>query len=214
MLIRKASSLKDLKAVWKLTHDMYVAEGYAQPQPDGMLCHYPHLDGIPETAVFVAEDERGRIVGTNSLTLDGPAGLHVDDDFKDLADAVRAECRREAKTLGASWRIVTEPGYRQSLDVVMRLITATIEEGRRWGGLHVWLFTFNPKHQKFYNRMLDFRTISDVRDGHSVGKAPAILMRGEMENMVRRWEQVKARHTSARLPHVNVSEQAEAVLSV
>ena len=102
MIIRRAISREDFEAVWRLTHDMYVAEGYAEPQPDGLLRHYPHLDAIPETVVFLAEDEDGTLLGSNSYTLDGPAGLHVDDDFRDVVDAVRAECRATGKRLGAN----------------------------------------------------------------------------------------------------------------
>jgi hypothetical protein len=198
MQIRRATTLKDLEAVWRLTHDMYVAEGYAEAQLDGMLRHYPHLDAIPETTVFMAEDEDGTLLGSNSYTVDGPAGLHVDDDFQDVADAVREECRRSGKRLGSSWRIATRPGCREHLYVIMQLISATLDAGR--GVADTVLFTFNPKHESFYGRMLGLRTISEPRAGHSVQSAPAILMRGEMTDILARWERVMARRSSARLP--------------
>ncbi|HOX06268.1 MAG TPA: hypothetical protein PK280_07695 [Planctomycetota bacterium] len=200
MRIRKATTLKDLEAVWRLTHDMYVAEGYAESQPDGMLRHYPHLDAVPETTVLMAEDDDGTLLGSNSYTFDGPAGLHVDDDFRDVVDAVRAECRATGRRLGASWRIATRPGCREHLFVVMQLISATLEGGR--GLADTVLFTFNPKHESFYGRMLGLRTVCEPRAGRSVQSAPAILMRGEMSEMSARWEKICARRSSARLKPV------------
>ena len=197
MIVRTTKSLKDLEAVWRLTHDVYVAEGYAAPRPDGMLRHYPHLDLVPETEVFMAEDEAGQLLGSNSATVDGPAGLHADDDFKAVIDGIREECRRAGKRLGCSWRIATRPGCRDSLAVIMQLISATLESGRRRAD--VVLYTFNPKHEGFYGRMLGLRTVAGPRDGHSVKGAPAILMRGEMSEMMARWERVVARRSSARL---------------
>jgi hypothetical protein len=200
MRIRRATTLKDLEAVWRLTHDMYVAEGYAEPQPDGLLRHYPHLDAVPETTVLMAEEEDGTLLGSNSYTLDGPAGLHVDDDFKDVADAIREECRRSGERLGASWRIVTRPGCREHLAVVMQLITATVEHSL--GCADRVLFTFNPKHEGFYRRMLGLETVAGPRDGHSVQSAPAILMHSRMDSLAAHWERVKARRSSARLQPV------------
>ncbi|HOX07439.1 MAG TPA: hypothetical protein PK280_13635 [Planctomycetota bacterium] len=200
MRIRKATTLKDLEAVWQLTHDMFVTESYAEPQPDGMLRHYPHLDLLPETTVLMAEDDDGTLLGSVSYTVDGPAGLHVDDDFRDVVDAVREDCRAAGRRLGASWRIVTRPGCREHLQVVMQLISATLDGGRQVAD--TVLFTFNPKHESFYGRMLGLRTVCEPRAGHSVQSAPAILMRGEMAEMLARWERVMARRSSARLPAV------------
>lgn len=189
MQARKAVSEADIRAVWRLTHDAYVASHYADPQPGGMLQHYPHLDQIPETSVFIVEDAFGRVLGSNSLTLDGPAGLHVDDDFKETVDDVRRECRRKGWNLGASWRIATHPECRNHLDVILPLIQATVEEGKRYP-LDVTLYTFNPKHERFYRRMLGLETIAGPLAGHSVKGAPAILMRGNLEALLKAWNRV------------------------
>jgi hypothetical protein len=208
MIVRKATTLDDLRAVWRLTHDVYVTEGYAAPRPDGMLRHYPHLDMIPETAVFLVEDEDGRLLGSNSYTVDGPAGLHADDDFKDVIDEMRADCRLTGLRLGSSWRIATRPGCRESLPVIMQLISATLDSGRHCAD--VVLYTFNPKHEGFYGRMLGLKTIAGPRQGHSVKGAPAILMRGEMREMLARWDRVVARRSSARLTPISAPAPAMA----
>ena len=200
MLVRTAATLKDLEDVWRLTHDVYVSEGYAAPQPDGMLRHYPHLDLVPETTVLLAEDEDGRLLGSNSYTVDGPAGLQPDDDFKDVIDVLREDCRARGLRLGCSWRIVTQPDCRDGLAVVMKLISATLDAGKQVAD--VVLYTFNPRHVGFYGRMLGLQAIAGPRDGHSVKSAPAILMRGDMSEMIARWACVVARRSSALLSPV------------
>jgi hypothetical protein len=202
MMVRTADSLKDLEKVWRLTHDIYLAEGYALPQPGGLLRQYPHLDLVPETRVFMVEDENGDLLGSNSYTVDGPAGLHADEDFKDVVDGIREDCRRGGLRLGCSWRIVTRPNYRGQLAVAMKLISATLDSGRHVAD--TVLYMFNPKHGSFYGRMLGLKTIAGPRPCHSV-KTSVILMRGEMSEMLAHWERVVARRSSARLaPAANV----------
>jgi N-acyl amino acid synthase FeeM len=194
--VREALTPWDMERVWRLTHDEYVKMGYAAPQPGGILKHFD-LDGIPETRVWLAEDEDGLVLGTISITMDGPAGLHVDDDFKDVVDEVREECRREGKRLGAPWRIVTRSGCHDQLIVSMGIIGASTE----WGienHLRVTLYTFNPRHERFYRRVLGLRMIAGPRPSPSVQGAPAILMRGDLETLIPAWTKIKSRRTSAR----------------
>ena len=57
----------ELDEIHRLVHDAYLDAGLIRPQPGGRLIYYPHLDGIPETTVLVAE-LNGVIVGTSTLT--------------------------------------------------------------------------------------------------------------------------------------------------
>ncbi len=186
VVVREAASAADMEAVWRLTHDAYVEQGYCAPQPDGRLIHYPHLEGIPETTVLVAE-ENGEIVGTNSLTLDGPAGLHVDADFTTECDRIRVEVRAAGKTLGASWRIATKSSCRSVTAVVKSLIRETV---RRFveADVETVVFTFNPRHERIYKRLLNMSTVA--RHGgtvHGLNNAPAVFMRWEMATCPDQW---------------------------
>ena len=55
LLIRKAASKEDMEAVWRLTHDIFVAQGYAKPRSDGMLRHYEKLDFIDEAGSILVD---------------------------------------------------------------------------------------------------------------------------------------------------------------
>jgi hypothetical protein len=174
-----------MEQVYRLTHDMYVKEGYAKAQPDGLLRHYPHLDNIPETHVFVVE-ENGQVVGTKSLTFDGPAKMHVDEDFPEEVEEFRRLSKATNKNLAASWRLVTHPKARNSLRIVVELINITMEEGSK-NHMHLVLFTFNPKHEKFYEKILGLKTVATSENCDAVS-APGVLMKGDARYMVNKWQ--------------------------
>jgi len=187
MKITMATTAEAMLSVWKLTHDAYVFSGYADPQPDGILRHYRHLDLIPETTVFTAEDD-GDLLGTISVTEDGPHGLNVDQVFKDLVDPLRASGLKTASV----WRLVTQPDFRKSLSVVTRLIGQAVEyfEKRQ---IVLVLMVVNPKHERFYQHMLCFQTISEVRNEKAVKGNPGILMMTDITRLQLCWAAWKER---------------------
>src|SRR4051812_8581180 len=84
-VIRTVRTLDELQHIYRLTHTCYAASGYFQPHPSGMLVHYPQYDHISETTILVAILD-GKIVGSVSLTVDGPSGFTIDEDFKPECD--------------------------------------------------------------------------------------------------------------------------------
>lgn len=186
MYIKKVETKEELLEVYKLTHDVYVTEGYCLAQPDGLLKHYPHLDNIAETKVFITI-ENNKIIGTNSFTTDGPKKLHVDEDFPFETEEVRQWCQQHNQRLSASWRIVTKESNRKSLKVLLELINISMIEFLDTADMV--LFTFNPKHEKFYKKMLGLKTIA-IGTAKSVGGASAILMEGDSDVMANKWSVV------------------------
>jgi len=198
---RTASGAKEMECVYRLTHDMYVQKQYIEPRPDRRLVHYPQLDGIAETAVFVAENIAGEIIGTCSLTVDGLRGLPGQEDFPELFAAVRQECAVRCIRLGACWRLATAPAYHASLEVMMPLIAMSVETGKDLG-IGTMLFSVTPKHASFYQRMLDLDILGHSVSAHVVKNTEAVLLRGDRARMLARWERVKTRRISARLSAV------------
>jgi hypothetical protein len=180
--IRQAGSASELEEVYRLTHDAYVEREYCRPRPDGRLVHYPHLEGIPETIVLIALLD-GRVVGSVSVTLDGPRGLHVDQDFGDTCDAVR----REGVRVCAAWRIVTRRSLRGERRVVMALIKATFSTAFGRLACRAMLCSFNPRHEGFYRRACGMETIARRDSTRGLYNAPAVLMRVDADRLPERW---------------------------
>jgi hypothetical protein len=178
VIVRKIESEKELHDVYRLTYGVYLKCGYCKPNETGKLIHYPHLDNIPETTVFIAIKD-GRIVGTNSITADGPSGLHVDEDFLTEVNKTREEKRR----LVASWRIATDF---VGISAVIRLIKKTIDYALKELKAETALFTFNPRHEKFYEKYLKMETIGRRDCIKKLENAPAVLMRLDRERVDRR----------------------------
>jgi hypothetical protein len=182
--IKIADSIDELNKVYRMCYQTYVEEGYCFYNPAGTYCHYPHLDTIPETSILLLINEKDEIMGTNSLTLDSPARLHVDEDFPEETEKVRQECKKEGKLLAASWRILVTDGLRLRLKGVKALIKATIELAFE-KGVEVCLFSFNPKHENFYRKSLNLVTIAGPIPYEGAGGAPGILMRGDKEAVIK-----------------------------
>ena len=182
MFTRKAQP-DDMETVWRCTYDVYREQGYCDHDESGLLVHYPHLDGIDETTVYVVEDD-GEIVGTNSLTLDGQAGLHVDADFPVETGVIRKWCRHMDWKLGASWRIVTRPDYHRSIAAVSALFQETIR-GILEHKLDVVLFAFNPKHARAYQRLLGLTVLAN--GWCDTVSAPSVLMGGQTAMCEPKW---------------------------
>jgi len=180
--IHPVRTSRELDDVHRLVYEVYLRQGYCAPDRSGRLTHYPHLDAAPETTVLAAY-EGSRLLGTNSLTLDGPAGLHTDVDFPKECARIRAEGRR----LAASWRIVTRPECRDSKRVVCALIQATVDLGFVRRGVQTCLFTFNPRHERVYRRLLNMRTLARRETTTGLLNAPAVLMRLDRESCPERW---------------------------
>ncbi|MFH1022485.1 MAG: hypothetical protein V1809_03790 [Planctomycetota bacterium] len=175
--VRSVRNEWEMDEVYRMTHDAYVERGYTVPRPDGRLIHYPHLDGIPETTVLVAEVE-GELVGTNSFTFDNSFGLPDDVDFRRECDAIRQEGRK----LAASWRLVTRSGYRDERQIVMGLIQESIRRIVETG-VTTCLFTFNPRHERVYQRLLNMKTVARSGETSGLQNAPAVFMRCDFETL-------------------------------
>ena len=157
------------------------------------------LDGLAETTVLLAQTA-GRLLGSVSLTIDNPHGLPGEEDFPAPMAAVRDNCRRAGRGLAGFWRLATAPLHHGQLDVIMKLMTASLETLLALGVDEV-LITVNPRHVGYYQRMIGF-TVLAVASTAAVRNAPGVLLRGQTRDMAARWERVKQRRVSARLTTV------------
>ena len=181
VFIRPVANDAEMKMVHRLTHDCYVAKGYAKPQPNGQLNHYPEFDRLPQTTVFVAI-HHGEVVGSISMTVDGPKGLTVDGDFKEECDAMRKSGRK----LATAWRLVMKHSVNPSRRILMALIKETATLATRKGA-NTWLFTVNPRHESVYRRLLKMYAVSYKEGTHGLVSAPAVLLRSDNESLSGAW---------------------------
>jgi hypothetical protein len=99
---------------------------------------------------------------------------------------VREECHAASLKLAAAWRIATRPQCHESTKVIKALLNKAFDFGVK-EAVQVCLFTFNPKHQRIYERLFGLRLLAGPRADGSVEGAPAILMRGDVSTMQASW---------------------------
>jgi len=181
----RVATIDDMPAVWELTYEAFLKRGLCAPNDVGQLQHYPHLDGIAETTVLIAEDESG-LVGTITVTQDGPQGLHVDKTFPGVVryGGVRnLPAGYRDHEVGAVWRLAVRGG-----GGVHCLVGAALQELVTLQ-LSVVVIVVHPGQVSFYERRLGFKEVSRVDHDPTVNNAPAVLMIGRLETMSKKWKQ-------------------------
>ncbi|MCH2224029.1 MAG: hypothetical protein MK066_04615 [Crocinitomicaceae bacterium] len=146
-----------LEELHKLVHDSFVESGHAKPRANKTIDLYPHLNKIEETIIVIAEIN-GKIVATNSATIDNKRGLHTDTFFKQETD----ELREKYNDLGSSWRIVTHKDFRSNIRLIIDLIKFTLVQGEKMG-MKNCLFLFQKKHTKVYERIIGAKPIAEKK---------------------------------------------------
>ena len=107
-----------LDEIYRLTHDTLVEGGYLTPRADGQLANLSALDRSEQTTILVAQ-HADRIVGTFSISVDGPDASMADGIFETEAERIR---RQNPDGLGSAWRIATSAEHRSERSLVTDLI--------------------------------------------------------------------------------------------
>ena len=184
--IKQAGSSADFAAIEKLTYREYLQQEFITPNQEEAFTKHRPWNHLSETGVFVAESE-GSVVGTISITVDNPSGFSVDMDFPEEVTRMKKECKEAGKTLGYSWRIVTDSNYKDR-KLVFYLIKRVIEYICE-KNIQVMLYEFHPKHVAFYQKLLGFSVVSE-RDEVVIVRAPGVLMKSDTEDLLAKWKRV------------------------
>jgi hypothetical protein len=184
--IRYATAIQDMEAVFRLTHECYVAQGYVTPQSNGLLLHYPEHDVLPETRVLIAFQD-GQVVGSASFTLSGREGLTICHDFLDECNAIE----KEGRIIGAVWRLVIKETCRSSRQVLIGLLSELLRHGLR-ARVNTALIVVNPRHERVYQRLLNMQVVARKEVTGGLSNAPAVLLRCDYEHLPPEWKLAEA----------------------
>ncbi|MHB8287008.1 MAG: N-acyl amino acid synthase FeeM domain-containing protein [Caulobacteraceae bacterium] len=150
-----------LKAACELLNSRYDWRGYGSSHviPSGV--HH---------TTFTAEVD-GEIVGTLTLAVDSANGLAVDGAFKNEVDHVRGAGDTQICELT---RFAFHPGIR-SKDVLAGLFHLAFIYGTTVTQCTDLLIEVNPRHVSFYEAMLGFQRVGELKSNDKVS-APAQLL--------------------------------------
>lgn len=154
-IICELKSPQKLDEIHKLTYSSLLERKDIAPNRDKKISLFPHLDTSRQTTILVAEN-RGKIIGTNSVSMDGPDGLPSDLHFPAETDEIRKRC---SGNIAASWRIATSHEYRRDRRLILEIMKATFRVGFE-NNIDTCLFIFNQRHVDFYKRLFGAEVVS------------------------------------------------------
>lgn len=170
--IRMINSEGQREAASLLIKKRYSWRGYFIDTP---LSHEPNR-------ISLVADTKGKTVGTMTLCLDGDSGLPADENFGDKLDELRAQGRR-----------LSEPSKLAIDDNVPKRVFASLIHisymyAHNIHRLTDWVIEVNPRHARFYKKMLGFQDFGEERNCTRVD-APAVLLRLKLEYMAEQIQQ-------------------------
>jgi hypothetical protein len=159
--IRAADSFGHRSSASILINRMYATRGYSST---GLPAQ-----ALPNRITLMACEEE-ETIGTITVGFDSASQLHVDDLFSEEVDALRAEGRKVCEFTKLAMDSVVK-----SKRVLASLFHTAYIYAHRLKGFQSLLIEVNPRHVRYYERMLGFEVKSAERLNTRVN-APAVLL--------------------------------------
>ena len=161
LALRLAETIEDRDAAGQLLNRRYAWRGYGSE-------HQIPNDESHTTFIGLSDEQ---IVGTITLGVDSPQGLAVDAVFKDEIDRFRAAPGAQICEL-IKFAFETELPDQQNLAMLFHTVFLYGSQNHSCTDLFIEV---NPRHRRFYQSMLGFTPVGDMRNNPSVD-APSQLM--------------------------------------
>jgi hypothetical protein len=156
LAVHQASTADELAQAYSLVHDVFVYQGYIEPQPGSMRLRA--FEALPDMVTLVAKSD-DRVVATMSVVPDSAdLGLPSDLAFGKELDLLRAQNRRLAEVTN----LALDPAWRNS-GVFFELSRACAAHSLT-SGLDDLFISISPGHSIFFETILGFESFGDRRN--------------------------------------------------
>lgn len=155
-----------------LVSQRYTARGYASASDAGR----PNKE---VQAVTILAERQGKTVGTLTLRFDSTQGLKVDEAYGPEVGAVR-----DAGGVACELTCLAVSSARDSQAILAVLFRMAYYVADQLGVTDVFI-EVNPRHERFYKRVLDFAVAAEERLCPRV-QAPAVLLHQDMVTLGKR----------------------------
>jgi hypothetical protein len=165
--VKIASTESEWEQAFALAAASYQARGYEPPT----YCRlrFTPYHALPDTVTFVAKHEQ-QVVATFSIVFDNTLlGLPMESVYPDEIDKLRWDGRRIAETTTLA---DADLGVREFIQVFLTLIQVAMQHHRSQGG-DTPVIAVNPRHKKFYTKLLGFVPLGPCRAYGAVQDHPA-----------------------------------------
>ena len=159
--VRSADSSGHRSSASILINRMYATRGYqTTPLPE---------EPVPDRITLTASDDEA-VIGTITIGFDSPIGLLCDELYMDEINVLRDAGRRVCEFTKLAMDSVVH-----SKRVLAALFHVAYIYAHRIKGFHHLLIEVNPRHVRYYEKMLGFRVSGPQRLNRRVS-APAVLL--------------------------------------
>ena len=175
----RCATESEIAEIWHLAYTQYVQRGYIPRNPEELYVSCEHLEWIEQTTPLVAIADKA-IIGTITITLDGPMGLPMERDYP----TETARERQAGRPLASCWRLATANECHSSHRVSTMLMHTTaawlMERGEP-----TLLMECHPRHANYYRKRIGFEKVAERSDTIGLTDAPSVLMVGRQDSYSR-----------------------------
>ena len=171
IILKVAETKDELEQAYKLVHQVYLEEGYADDTPSKMRLKL--INALPNTTTFVGK-VGNQVITTMTLFEDSPLKLPMDELYNDELNKLRAQGRKFME-VGA---FATLRAYRRSNQILPTSITKImLTYAMKYLNMDDLLIIVNPKHVWVYENMFMFKKIGKLKYYKGVKNHPAVPLR-------------------------------------
>lgn len=166
-----ASELNQLKDCYSLAYREYFKKGYVTSENSNQMIINDY-DLNKSTMVIMAKNEFQEIVGTLTIVVDDNQGLPCDELFSDELKVMREGGAKVAEVV----RLAISSEFQNSKEILVGMFNLVCNYIKNIAGCSDLLIEVNPRHVKYYQKLLLFKVMSDIKECHRVEGAPAVLL--------------------------------------
>lgn len=166
-----ASEISQLKDCYSLAYREYFKKGYVRSENlNQMIINQYDLN--KKTMVVMAKNEFQEVVGTLTIVVDGNQKLPCDELFSVELNSMRQGGAKVAEVV----RLAISSDYQNSKEILVGMFNLVCNYIKNVAGCSDLLIEVNPRHVKYYQKLLLFKVMSDIKECHRVEGAPAVLL--------------------------------------
>lgn len=155
---------------YKLGYSVYLEKGYIEANPQ--KTHIENFDKNLDTAVLIATNKEGKVVGTLTLVLNRHNNLPCYHLFNEELNSNLLA----GKEMAEMTRLALAEKQNDSSQILAMLFHTALLYLYQFLKIEILMIEVNPSHVGFYKTLLGFQEMGSVKDCGRVNNAPAQLM--------------------------------------
>lgn len=169
MTCRLACTIEEWVKALRLVYQVYQQAGLWGSNRYQLRVTPYHL--LPSTDVFIAA-EHATVVASATLVRDGLLGIPAEKAYQ----AEIREHRNRKRVFGEITCFAVDRGGRGELEIFLGLLRLVLQYARFTEHLDEVFFAVHPRQMLFYQRMLGFEAIGDIRESSGQIGGPMVLL--------------------------------------